>query len=746
MFGLPRDAAQARRWGAVLWLMLGCVALAEPRRVLIIHSFGREFAPFDTMSSTFRTELARQSSEPIEFYESSIETARFTMAGNDGPRLAYLQTLFAERRLDLIVTIAEPATFFCVQHRAELFPGTPLLSHVDYRQTALVTAATNATIVPVHIEIPVLVENILQVLPETTNVVMVLGASPFEHVWVELCRSEFAKYTNRISFTFVNQLPLDQIRDRVGRLPPHSAILYGMLAVDAAGVPYEQERALGSIHAAANAPLFGVFESQLGHGIVGGKLLSLENSGKLAAATALKLLAGENVAALPPPPSQAVRLIYDWRELRRWQIPAARLPSGSEVRYRVPTFWEEYKWRLIGIHALCLVEGVLIFALLRNRRRLRRTQGELQRSEERLSLATSSAKVGVWSWNFQSGVIEATAESKQMFGFAVDEPVDFDKFIQRVHPDDRGLVQSAVETAVKNKAVYDTQYRIQLPDGRTRWIAARGRGLYLSGAASDMLGVLLDITERKSVEEETQRHRQELAHVSRVSIMGELSASMAHELNQPLTAILTNAQAAQRFMASGNVDLDEFREILKDIAYDTTRARDVIRHLRALVKKSEPDFTPLEVGETISEVVGFLHGDIVARNVRLDLQLQPDLPAVWGDRVQLQQVMINLLLNAFDALNGNPVSERLVTVVTSRPSPKFVQVTVQDTGTGIATDKLESIFEPFYTTKREGMGMGLSVTRSIIELHGGRLWAENNPDRGASFRFTLPTEESVERS
>lgn len=734
-------------WRWAVWLLslvlLGSEACAEPRRVLIIHSFGQEFAPFDTMSSTFRTELARQSSEPLEFYESSIETARFTAIGNDGPLLAYLQTLFADRRLDLIVTIAEPATHFAIRHRPELFPQTPLLALVDHRQSDLVLATTNATIIPVHVRIPVLVENILEVLPDTTNVLMVLGASPFEQYWNDLCRREFAPFTNRIHFTYLSEQTLEQIGVRASELPPNSAVLYGMLAVDGAGVPYEQERALKSLYRQANAPLFGTFQSQLGHGIVGGRLISLEASGRLAAQTGLRLLQGEPPHTIRLRSSETVKLAYDWRELRRWNINPDRLPPDSDVRYRMPTFWEEYKWQLIGIHALCLIEGILIFALLRGRRRLRRTQGKLRQSEARLSLATNSAKVGVWSWNLQSDAIDATPECKAMFGFAAEQSVNFTQFLERVHPDDRPTVQRAVVEAMDHKAVYDTQYRIVLPNGTIRWIAARGRGQYSDDAAKEMLGVVLDITERKQTEAETQRHRQELAHVSRVSIMGELSASMAHELNQPLTAILTNAQAAQRFMAAGTADMDEFREILKDIAYDTTRARDVIRHLRALVKKSEPDFAQLDIGETIRQVIGFLHGDIVARNVRVSLELASQLPPIHGDRTQLQQVIINLLLNAFDALNGNPVSERLVVVTAVQDSPQSVRVSVQDLGAGIPPDKLNIIFDPFYTTKREGMGMGLSVTRSIIESHQGRIWAENRPEQGAILYFTLPVAKST---
>jgi PAS domain S-box-containing protein len=741
MTTLHRRASRLRLWGALLLLVAGGAALAEPRRVLIIHSFGREFAPFDTMSATFRTELAQQSPEPVEFYEASIESARFTLAPNDGPLLSYLHTLLAGRRLDLIVTIAEPATEFCVRNRGEFFPETPLLAQIENRALPLIQGTTNALAAQLHVDLPVIVENIEQLFPSTTNVVMVLGASPFEAVWVQLCQQEFAPFTNRITFTFVNDLPLGQIRQHVSRLPPRSAVLYGMLAVDAAGVPYEQEQALRSIHAAANAPVFGVFESQLGHGIIGGRLLSLDATGRRAAAAAVRLLRGEPPATVGPLSPAPPRVLYDWRELRRWQVPSARLLPGNEIRFRVPSFWEQYKWQLIGIHALCLVEGVLIFALLRNRRRLRRTQHELRRSEERLSLATNSARVGVWSWNIQDGGIEATAECKQLFGFAAAEPVNFTRFLAQVHPDDRAMVRHAVEESVRNKSVYDTQYRIQLPGGQVRWIAARGRGHHLGGPANEMLGVVLDITERKQAEAEMQRHRQELAHVARLSIMGELSASMAHELNQPLTAILTNAQAAQRFLAAGQPDMDEFREILRDIAHDTTRARDVIRHLRALVKKTGPEFIRLDLAETIREVVGFLHGDIVARNVRVTLELAADLPPVRGDRIQLQQVMINLLLNAFDALNGHPVPGRQVTVTAATESPAAIRVTVRDCGAGIPHDQLETIFTPFYTTKPDGMGMGLSVTRSIIESHRGRIWAENNPHPGATFQFTLPVAE-----
>lgn len=734
-----------RSWLAfVLALVAAGAVHAAPKRVLILHSFGRDFAPFDTMSSVFRTELALQSAEPIEFYEASIETARFSEVGNDAQLMAYLRTLFAGRKLDLIFTVVEPATFFCVRHRAEFFPDTPLLAHVDHRQIPLVRTATNATINPVYIKIPILAENILQVLPGTTNIVMVLGASPFERVWTDLCRREFAGFTNRVTFTYLNDLPMEKIRERVATLPPNSAILYAMLAMDAAGVPYELEKALASVRVVANAPVFGVFGSQLGQGIVGGPLLSLEDAGRQAARTGVRLLRGESPAAIAIPPPEPPQFAYDWRELRRWNIDEARLPAGSRVRYRPPSQWQEHKGVILTGSAVILAQALTIAALLAARARRQRSEAALRESEARMNLAAEAVNLGLWVWDVRQDDIWATVKCRALFGFTPDEPVTFADFAARVHPDDRPEMEQAARQALELKATYEAEYRACLPAGGTRWISARGVATGTgAGPATRLLGVCLDLTEKKQADLKIQRQHAELAHVSRVSIMGELSASMAHELNQPLTAILTNAQAAQRFIAGGQADVNEFREILKDIVYDTTRARDVIRHLRALVKRSEPAFTRLDAGDTIREVVGFLHGDIVARNVHVSLELTPDLPAIHGDRIQMQQILINLLLNAFDALNGNPVADRLVTVVTMMESPQFIRVTVRDRGVGIPPHKIDSIFEPFFTTKPEGMGMGLSVTRSIVEAHGGRIWAENNVEGGAAFHFTLPVDESA---
>jgi PAS domain S-box-containing protein len=267
------------------------------------------------------------------------------------------------------------------------------------------------------------------------------------------------------------------------------------------------------------------------------------------------------------------------------------------------------------------------------------------------------------------------------------------------------------------------------------------------GDRSVFTGIMRDITERKRVEGELQQQRDELAHTTRVSLMGELAASLAHELNQPLTAILSNAQAAQRFLSANRVDIEEMREILHDIVEDNNRAGEIIRQIRALVKKEELEFSSLDLASICREIVLLVHSDAVLRNVRVSLDIRPDLPYARGDKVQLQQVLLNLLLNAFDAMKDCPADERDVSVRAELDGRDMLQISVSDHGPGLTSDQLDKVFQPFFTTKCEGLGMGLSISRSIVEAHGGWLWAENNPNRGATFYFALPiAKENRERA
>jgi PAS domain S-box-containing protein len=278
--------------------------------------------------------------------------------------------------------------------------------------------------------------------------------------------------------------------------------------------------------------------------------------------------------------------------------------------------------------------------------------------------------------------------------------------------------------------------------GNVRWLQTVKRPIIGSdGSATQVLGSSTDITQRKKTEIELQRQRAELAHVARVSMMGQLSASLAHELNQPLTAILSNARAGLRFMENDPPDYEELRPILQDIIEANTRAADIIRGMRTFLKKEqEPEFSSVDLAGLISDIMALVHSDAITQDVRISVQLDERLPPVRGDRTQLQQVMLNILLNAFDALKDCPPQERNIKVAVRCESAGAVLVAISDSGAGLSPDDLDRAFQPFYTTKRDGLGMGLSICRSIIEAHGGSLWAENNPDGGATFYFTVPSD------
>lgn len=290
------------------------------------------------MSSVFRTELARQSAAPIEFLEASLETVRFTESGSEIPIVDYLRVLIAGRPPALVVPFGAPAMNFLQRHRERLFPGVPILfSALDRRHLRDVSLGANATAVSVSLDLPGIVENILHVLPRTETIAVVIGNSPLEKFWLTELRQELQPFTNRVQFTWLNELSFESMRKRLAALPPNSAIFYALLLMDAAGVPYEQERALEILHSEAIAPIFGVFDNQLGRGIVGGPLYPTQEVTRESVRLALRILGGESPSSMQPLSLGSGTPVYDWRELKRWNISESRLPPGSVVRFREPT-------------------------------------------------------------------------------------------------------------------------------------------------------------------------------------------------------------------------------------------------------------------------------------------------------------------------------------------------------------------------------------------------------------------------
>ena len=377
-------------------------------------------------------------------------------------------------------------------------------------------------------------------------------------------------------------------------------------------------------------------------------------------------------------------------------------------------------------------------------RDLQVSQAGSRENEQRMSLAVDAANLGIWIRDVARNQIWASAKWRELFSFTPSEPLDYERILQRLHPDDREVFHHVLTKALAGVGSYETEFRLSMPDGRLRWISSHGRVEFdATGEPVRIRGASRDITEHKRADLETQLLRQEVAHVGRVTMMGQLASALAHEINQPLGAILRNAEAAELFMHDASPDLDEIRAIVADIRKDDQRAGAVIDRMRGLLKRQPLDTRTLDVGELVGDVRALVKADAAARQVKLQVDVPGDLPPVRGDRVHLQQVLLNVILNGMDALNGASGRERRIRVIASRNGNQAVEIAVSDTGSGIAADKLAHIFDPFFTTKPNGMGMGLPISRTIIEAHGGRFWAENNASGGATFRFTLPFAEEV---
>jgi len=1052
----------------------------------------------------------------LEIYAESLDIVRFPRERYHKVFRDYLRDKYTDDAPDLIILIYVGNLSVAAALLAEIFPRAPVVATgLTEEELPAGSLGSRVTGIAQRSDPSGTLEAILRLQPELKRIVLIGGTADVDGHVMNRTRRASRPFAERIDFEVWDKRSMEDVLKDVTSLPPRTAILFTRMFRDGAGRAVISANAAQSIARVSNAPVYVMADVMLGTGAVGGSAADTAVLGQRAGELAYQILSGVEPSSLPFQMITQGVPIFDWRALKRWSISDSRLPSGSVVRFKPQSTWEQYRWYIIGALIVIGMQAVMIAALLLHRARRRRAEAELRESHQFMELATKASKMGLWMRDLEKGEVWANAHLRSLFGFGQKETIRFDDVLARIHPYDRGRLALDVEHAEKSGLPFEGEFRAILPDGSERWVETRGEtfneprgraarrlgaviditdrkrveeslresearfrtvadaapvmiwmsgpdklctffnkgwldftgraleqelgngwaegvhredldrflefyvssfsarqeftmeyrlrrfdgeycwvldngvprldsnGTFLGyigtciditerkraeetlaterkflrqvididpnfifakdregrftlanqavadaygttvenlvgktdadfnpdreeveffhrmdvevidtmqerfipeeritdaqgkarwlqtvkrpivmgdGHASQVLGSATDITERKRAEErfrlaveaspsaivmvneqgqivlvnvqtetlfgyareelvgqsvevlvperyradhpahragffaapqtrsmgagrelfarrkngseflveiglnpihtqegvlvltaivditerkrtdlEVVQQRAELAHIARVSTMGELAASLAHELNQPLTAILSNAQAAQRFIAANPADLEEVREILKDIVQDNNRAGEVIQRLRAMVRKEELEFVPLELAGIIRDVVQLVHSDAILHNIRVLLEFNSGLPPVRGDKVQLQQVLLNLLLNAFDALKNSPADERSVAVQVELDGASILKVAVRDRGTGLNGDQLEEIFQPFYTTKRDGLGMGLSISRSIVEAHGGRLWVENNPDRGATFCFTLPT-------
>lgn len=402
--------------------------------------------------------------------------------------------------------------------------------------------------------------------------------------------------------------------------------------------------------------------------------------------------------------------------------------------------WPAERYRTVGVAAvvgIVLLQSALIVALLLERRVRRRAQSALLESEARAEIAGVSLGVGFWSWDPDRDRVWISEQCARLLGFERRSYPPLASFVNAMRPDAGGSHDDAFEQAMRGGTPFDGEWAVATPAGTTRWIAGAIRTSEDAHGRRRVTGALIDVTERRSAERLAEEQRRELSHLGRVAIVGELSAALAHEINQPLAAILANARAAQHMLENGGIDAVELRAILNDIESDDRRAGAVIQRVRGLVKKDNGELQLVPVNDVVGEVLELAHSDLIHRGVLVNARLLPSAPVIFSDRVQLQQVLLNLIMNACDAMSDTAQGERVLVIATS-VDDGVVRIAVHDRGPGIAARSLESVFEPFVTSKKNGLGLGLAICRSIVRSHGGNMWASNNPDRGATIVVSLP--------
>jgi signal transduction histidine kinase len=523
----------------------------------------------------------------------------------------YLRSIFPDQNLDLAVVVGGAALRLYERYRAQLFPSTPLVAIAEERRFPASNFPGNETTITTTIDLSGVIRNILQVLPETTNVAVVIGNSPIERYWAEQIRIAFRPFESRVSFTWFNDLLFEDMLKRAATLPPRSAIYFSFILADAANVAREEDSVFPMLHAIANAPIFSDRDGHFGSGIVGGPLISAEERSRKAADAAVRILRGEAPGDIKIPSIGFSTPKFDWREMRRWGISEARLPPGSEIYFRDSSAWDQYKTQILAVTAALLLQASLIGWLLHER-----------------------------------------------------------------------------------------QYR-------------------------------------QRAEKAARETMSELTQLNRIATAGELSATIAHEVNQPLAGMVMRANAALRWLSGDNPNLGKARDALDQIVTAGHHASDVVASVRAMFRKDTQQKGPVDINKLIRSVLGLVYMDLRKHSIESRMDLGEDLPPVIGNEVQLQQVTLNLVMNAIESMSS--AEPRVLSIKSAYSGSNTVHVSIEDTGSGIHPSNINRIFQPLFTTKSRGMGMGLSICRSIIEGHGGRIWVLAGASRGSIFQFELPT-------
>ncbi len=887
-------------------------SVSAPKTIVLIYSYGDGLLAYQQATRAFLSSMEGGVKEGIVSEKSLFFEYLDLERKKDKEHYKNLTTLllhkYTTQKIDLIVTVHGPALKFLLNEGRDLSPGTPVLSYLGPDRIETTGIERRFVLLPMSMDFRGTLQLAQKLFPQTTRVVFVNGIGEGEKRLEREAKSVFAQWPDKLEFEYTSDLSVEEMLQRIATLSPGTIVIYSNVFTDKTGRNFVAREVAEMVAKAANVPVFGMYNTLLGRGIIGGSVFNFEAEGARAGMLALDILRGKLLLSKPTTIFPASRTpMFDWEQLKPWGVKENRLPPGSIVLNRPKTLWSEYKGLVIVGIAVFLAQTMLVIGLLVQRNLKKKAESSVREKTEELNQFFNVSLDLKCIANTEGYFLRLNPAWERILGYTREELMA-KRFLEFVHPEDLDRTRDAISSLTSQQKIFLFENRYRCKDDTYRWLewssAPAGKLIYaaardvterkqaeealedrlrfeglVSGlsarfvnipyeqvdseiedglrqiveffrvdhstllrilpgkasfqithdASSDgippvpvgvelsrslypwayeklaekhevvsisrlddlpveanvdrqtciewglrsyvnipiltgesvglihvssvkservwpeglfprlrLLGeIFVNALERKRAEIEVTRARLELLHVERSLRLNEMTASLAHELNQPLAAILSNAQAALRFLKSDKLDLNEFQEIMQDIISDDQRAGNVIRSLRSMMKREEGEKRPIVLNDILNDVIQIFRSEAIFRNVHIEIECDGSLPPVFGDKGQLQQVVLNLIMNGAEAMSRNLPEQRKLILGTQRKDHS-IWVSVRDFGPGIDKENLERVFEPFFTTKGTGLGMGLAVCTSIIKSHGGRIWAENNSDGGATFFFELP--------
>ncbi|MES2467457.1 MAG: ATP-binding protein [Verrucomicrobiota bacterium] len=709
----------------------------EPPRVLMLFSNDRLLPANQRYDEGIRRALDPQAGQVgVTLFAEFLDAVRFSGPEREAAMENHLKVRYGEVPPQVLVALGPEALDFFLKRRDSLFPGTPLLfGGVSQERLEEFRNLPGVVGLPMELTVLPVAEALLAMRPQTREILLVHGTAVLDRSWRDTALRQLAPLSPRVKITAFPELALEELKLRLAEFSEEQAVLYLTYFQGPGGETYTPANVAVDIAEASPVPVIGPYDTYLGSGVLGVSVSPFEEEGRELGKMIRRVLDGEkpeNIGILPPTPP---RLILDHRAIKRWGIKS--VPPGAELRYREPTLWEEHRTGVIVAVSVVALQTLLITGLILSRRRHQRAEQELRLSEARFAgvFRGSPAALSIIrqsdgrvvdanpGWEAATGVVRADAIGRT--------PLEAGMVIEG---DGESRFQQFLASG---KSLQDYEQIVRTPDGRVRWLSLSTELITLHDEPCFVV-VAKDVT-GPHLEEQA---RQQIAHTSRLAMLGEMTASIAHEVNQPLGAILSNTDAAEMLLERPDPPLGEVRQILCDIRRDDLRASAVIKRVRALIGGQEVARVPVDLNEVISDTLKLVLPDARRRGVTLIQELGHDLPPILADPVQIGQVVLNLLLNGMEAMKDTPVAGRRLVVRSARHNGNSVDASVEDRGHGIPPEQLNRVFDSFYTTKEGGMGLGLALARSIAEAHGGSLFAENNAFAGAVFHLILPVNSS----